>query len=102
MAGEIIVPSLGESVSEATVSKWFKKVGDSVKADEPLVELETDKVIIPPGVDGPAGKPRDIPKPFDPFMVPKRTETTIDANELRRLQREGQNWIEQQRPAVKK
>ncbi len=44
MAGEIIVPSLGESVSEATVSKWFKKVGDSVKADEPLVELETDKV----------------------------------------------------------
>lgn len=44
MAGEIIVPSLGESVSEATVSKWFKKVGDAVKADEPLVELETDKV----------------------------------------------------------
>jgi 2-oxoglutarate dehydrogenase E2 component (dihydrolipoamide succinyltransferase) len=44
MAGEIIVPSLGESVSEATVSKWFKKVGDSIKMDEPLVELETDKV----------------------------------------------------------
>lgn len=44
MAGEIIVPSLGESVSEATIAKWFKKVGDSVKADEPLVELETDKV----------------------------------------------------------
>lgn len=44
MAGEIIVPSLGESVSEATVSKWFKKAGDSVAADEPIVELETDKV----------------------------------------------------------
>lgn len=44
MAGEIIVPSLGESVSEATVAKWFKKVGDSVAVDEPLVELETDKV----------------------------------------------------------
>lgn len=44
MAGEIIVPSLGESVSEATIAKWFKKVGDSIKADEPLVELETDKV----------------------------------------------------------
>lgn len=44
MAGEILVPSLGESVSEATVSKWFKKVGDAVNADEPLVELETDKV----------------------------------------------------------
>ncbi len=44
MAGEIIVPSLGESVSEATIAKWFKKVGDAVAADEPLVELETDKV----------------------------------------------------------
>ena len=44
MAGEIIVPSLGESVSEATVAKWFKKVGDSVAMDEALVELETDKV----------------------------------------------------------
>ncbi len=44
MAGEIIVPSLGESVSEATIAKWFKKVGDNVVADEPLVELETDKV----------------------------------------------------------
>lgn len=44
MAGEILVPSLGESVSEATVAKWFKKVGDAVAADEPLVELETDKV----------------------------------------------------------
>ena len=44
MAGEIIVPSLGESVSEATIAKWFKKVGDNVLMDEPLVELETDKV----------------------------------------------------------
>ena len=44
MAGEILVPSLGESVSEATIAKWFKKVGDAVVADEPLVELETDKV----------------------------------------------------------
>ncbi|MBV8938898.1 MAG: 2-oxoglutarate dehydrogenase complex dihydrolipoyllysine-residue succinyltransferase [Alphaproteobacteria bacterium] len=44
MAGEIIVPNLGESVTEATVSKWFKKVGDAVAQDEPVVELETDKV----------------------------------------------------------
>jgi len=44
MAGEIVVPSLGESVTEATIAKWFKKVGDAVKADEPLCELETDKV----------------------------------------------------------
>ncbi len=44
MATEIRVPSLGESVTEATVAKWFKAVGDSVVADEPLLELETDKV----------------------------------------------------------
>jgi 2-oxoglutarate dehydrogenase E2 component (dihydrolipoamide succinyltransferase) len=46
MATEIRVPTLGESVSEATIGKWFKKAGDSVKADEPLVELETDKVTL--------------------------------------------------------
>ena len=44
MATEIKVPSLGESVTEATVAKWLKKIGDHVVANEPLVELETDKV----------------------------------------------------------
>ncbi|RUX35692.1 dihydrolipoamide succinyltransferase, partial [Mesorhizobium sp. M7A.F.Ca.CA.002.11.2.1] len=46
MATEIRVPTLGESVTEATVGKWFKKVGDTIAADEPLVELETDKVTV--------------------------------------------------------
>jgi 2-oxoglutarate dehydrogenase E2 component (dihydrolipoamide succinyltransferase) len=46
MLTEIRVPTLGESISEATVGKWFKQRGDSVKADEPLVELETDKVTL--------------------------------------------------------
>lgn len=46
MSIEIRVPTLGESVSEATIGKWFKKPGDSVKADEPLLELETDKVTL--------------------------------------------------------
>ena len=46
MATEIRVPTLGESVSEATVGTWFKKVGDAVKADEILCELETDKVTV--------------------------------------------------------
>ncbi|QND51140.1 2-oxoglutarate dehydrogenase complex dihydrolipoyllysine-residue succinyltransferase [Phyllobacterium sp. 628] len=46
MATEIRVPTLGESVSEATIGKWFKKVGDAIVADEPLVELETDKVTL--------------------------------------------------------
>ena len=44
MATPIVVPGLGESVTEATVAKWMKNVGDPVKADEPLAELETDKV----------------------------------------------------------
>ena len=46
MAVEIRVPTLGESVTEATVGKWFKKAGDAVKIDEPLCELETDKVTV--------------------------------------------------------
>ena len=43
---EIRVPTLGESVTEATIGRWFKKAGDAVAVDEPLVELETDKVTI--------------------------------------------------------
>ena len=46
MATEIRVPTLGESVSEATIGRWFKKPGEAVKADEPLLELETDKVTL--------------------------------------------------------
>ena len=44
MSEKILVPVLGESITEATVSKWLKKEGDLVEADEPIVELETDKV----------------------------------------------------------
>ena len=46
MADKIIVPTLGESIKEATVAKWLKKVGDSVGADEAIVSLETDKVSV--------------------------------------------------------
>lgn len=46
MATEIKVPALGESVTEATVARWLKKVGEAVQVDEPLVELETDKVTL--------------------------------------------------------
>jgi len=46
MTTEIRVPTLGESVTEATIAQWFKKPGDAVAVDEPLVELETDKVTI--------------------------------------------------------
>ena len=44
MSVEIRVPTLGESVTEATIAKWLKKAGDAVSVDEPLVELETDKI----------------------------------------------------------
>ena len=44
MTEKILVPVLGESITEATVSKWLKNEGDTVEADEPIVELETDKV----------------------------------------------------------
>ena len=46
MSNQILVPTLGESVTEATVAKWLKQVGEQVDSDEPLVELETDKVNI--------------------------------------------------------
>ena len=44
MSEKIVVPVLGESITEATVSKWLKNEGESVEIDEPIVELETDKV----------------------------------------------------------
>src|ERR1700687_3541274 len=53
MAVDLTVPQLGESISEAVVGKWHKKVGESVAADEPLVALETDKVTV--DVPAPAG-----------------------------------------------
>src|SRR6185312_10362225 len=46
MSIEIKVPAMGESVTEATVARWFKKEGESVARDEPLLELETDKVTV--------------------------------------------------------
>jgi len=41
---DVIMPQLGETVTEGTVANWYKKVGDAIKADEPLFEVETDKV----------------------------------------------------------
>ncbi len=71
---DVMVPALGESVSEATVSTWFKKPGDAVKQDEMLCELETDKVSVevPSPVTGvlteitPPKAPRSPPTPASP------------------------------------
>jgi 2-oxoglutarate dehydrogenase E2 component (dihydrolipoamide succinyltransferase) len=71
MAIEIKVPALGESVTEATVGQWFKKPGDAVAADEPVVELETDKVTV------------EVPAPtagvLSDIMVPQGATVAIGA-----------------------
>src|SRR3546814_778798 len=46
MATDVVVPTLGESITEATLGQWLKQPGDSVKADEPIASLETDKVAV--------------------------------------------------------
>ncbi|MFN3590858.1 MAG: biotin/lipoyl-containing protein, partial [Thermaurantiacus sp.] len=46
MAQDIIIPPLGESITEASVGQWLKQVGEAVAADEPIVMLETDKVAV--------------------------------------------------------
>ena len=56
MTFEIKVPELGESIAEAIIGKWLKKPGDRVEADEPIIELETDKVAV------------DVPSPIDGFL----------------------------------
>tara|TARA_B100001750_G_C15289864_1_gene486749 strand:+ start:171 stop:710 length:540 start_codon:yes stop_codon:yes gene_type:complete len=60
MSEKIVVPALGESIIEATVAKWLKNQGDTVEADEPIVELETDKVNleVPSPVSGILGEIR--------------------------------------------
>ena len=57
MNEKILVPVLGESITEATVAKWLKNVGDTVEADEAVVELETDKVNleVPSPISGTVG-----------------------------------------------
>jgi len=79
MTIEIKVPTLGESVTEATVGQWFKKAGDAVKVDEPLVELETDKVTV------------EVPAPSAGILSEIKVEkgTTVAIGALLGLLREG-------------
>jgi len=79
MTIEIKVPTLGESVTEATVGQWFKKAGDAVKVDEPLVELETDKVTV------------EVPAPSAGILSEIKVEkgTTVAIGTLLGLLREG-------------
>ena len=80
MPNQILVPSLGESVSEATVSKWLKQVGEKVDSDEPLVELETDKVNI------------EVPSPLSGTLTSIKVKegTTVEVGTLLGLVNEAQ------------
>ena len=81
MSEEIVVPVLGESITEATVSKWLKKSGDSVKADEPIVELETDKVNL------------EVPSPVSGVLSNIKTQEgeTVKVGALLGVVTEGEN-----------
>ncbi|MEE9350990.1 MAG: biotin/lipoyl-containing protein, partial [Thiotrichaceae bacterium] len=65
MSIEIRVPQLPESVSDAAIASWLKKVGDTVLAEEPLLELETDKVVL------------EVPAPHDGILLEIRAEQGV-------------------------
>ena len=85
MSNQIIVPSLGESVTEATVSKWLKQVGEKVDSDEPLVELETDKVNI------------EVPSPLSGVLssIKVKEGSTVEVGSLLGVVKEGQGSSEE-------
>ena len=88
---DVMVPSLGESVSEATVSTWFKKVGDTVKQDEMLCELETDKVSV------------EVPSPVSGVLteILAPEGATVDAKARLAIVAEGAAGAAPAAPAVK-
>ena len=79
MANQIVVPSLGESVTEAAVAKWLKQVGEEVNSDEPLVELETDKVNV------------EVPSPLSGTLsdIKVKEGDTVEVGTLLGLVKEG-------------
>jgi len=94
MSNQILVPSLGESITEATVSKWLKQVGEKVDSDEPLVELETDKVNV------------EVPSPLSGTLsaIKFKEGDTVEVGALLGTIEEGQstspgiNIIDEQKP----
>ncbi|WP_336055324.1 2-oxoglutarate dehydrogenase complex dihydrolipoyllysine-residue succinyltransferase [Nitratireductor sp. CH_MIT9313-5] len=93
MATEIRVPTLGESVTEATIGRWFKKKGDAITADEPIVELETDKVTV------------EVPAPASGTLQEIAAEegTTVEVNALLGMIGEGEGAPakKEEKPAAK-
>ena len=90
MTVEIKVPAMGESVTEATISKWFKKEGDAVKRDEPLLELETDKVTV------------EVPSPADGAIesISAQAGATVQVGALLGAIAEGQAGAAAAKPAA--
>jgi 2-oxoglutarate dehydrogenase E2 component (dihydrolipoamide succinyltransferase) len=91
MTVEIKVPAMGESVTEATISKWFKKEGDAVKRDEPLLELETDKVTV------------EVPSPADGAIesISAQAGATVTVGALLGAIAEGKAGAAAAKPAAK-
>jgi len=92
MTVEIKVPAMGESVTEATISKWFKKEGDAVKRDEPLLELETDKVTV------------EVPSPADGAIesISVQAGATVQVGALLGAIAEGKGGAAAPKPAAPK
>jgi len=90
MTIEIKVPAMGESVTEATVARWFKKEGDAVKRDEPLLELETDKVTV------------EVPAPADGAIesITVKAGDTVQVGALLGAIAEGQAGAASAKPAA--
>src|SRR3989304_4180805 len=93
MPTKVLMPQMGESIFEGTVTKWLKKVGDKVERDEPLFEISTDKVdaeIPAPAPPKTEAKPAAVappPKPAPVAMPPAAVggELTFDASKLREM-----------------
>ena len=92
MTIEIKVPAMGESVTEATISKWFKKEGDAVRRDEPLLELETDKVTV------------EVPSPADGAIesINAQAGATVQVGALLGAIAEGKTGAAPAKPAAPK
>ena len=89
MSEKILVPVLGESITEATVSKWLKKVGDPVEADEAIVELETDKVNL------------EVPSPLSGILseINSKDGDTVEVGAVLGSVSEGKSNIEKKAPS---
>jgi 2-oxoglutarate dehydrogenase E2 component (dihydrolipoamide succinyltransferase) len=92
MSEKIVVPALGESITEATVSKWLKNEGDTVEVDEPIVELETDKVNL------------EVPSPISGTLtkIESQDGTTVEVGALLGSISENGSSIETKKKEIKK